>query len=133
LTFSPAAYQTISRFFEDTGYDPQSYDMIITGDLGNIGHELLKNLLMDNKINVSGRLDDCGCMIFSGEQDAHSGGSGCGCCGSVLNSYIIKKLEAGEYKKVLVAATGALMSPTTAFQGETIPSISHLVQLEGGN
>ena len=127
---APAAYQTISSFFEDTGYNPQDYDRIFTGDLGNIGHELLKNLLIDNKINVLKNLDDCGCMIFSEEQDVHAGGSGCGCCGSVLNSYIIKKLEAREYKKVLVAATGALMSPTTAFQGETIPGISHLIQLE---
>ena len=127
---APAAYQTISSFFEDTGYNPQDYDRIFTGDLGNIGHALLKNLLIDNKIDVSKNLDDCGCMIFSEEQDVHAGGSGCGCCGSVLNSYIIKKLEAKEYKKVLVAATGALMSPTTAFQGETIPGISHLIQLE---
>ena len=130
MTFSPAAYQTISRIFEDTGFDPASYDMIFTGDLGNIGHEILKNLLIENNINVSKNLDDCGCMIFSSEQDAHAGGSGCGCCGSVLNSYIIKKLENGDFKKVLVAATGALMSPTTAFQGESIPGISHLVQLE---
>ncbi len=106
--------------------------MIFTGDLGNIGRELLKNLLLENNINISDKLDDCGCMIFSEEQDVHAGGSGCGCCGSVLNSYIIKKLEANEYKKVLVAATGALMSPTTAFQGETIPGISHLIQLEAG-
>ncbi len=106
--------------------------MIFTGDLGKIGHELLKNLLIDNNLNVAKKLDDCGCMIFSDEQDTHAGGSGCGCCGSVLNSYILKKLENKEYKKVLVAATGALMSPTTAFQGETIPGICHLVQLEAG-
>lgn len=131
MTFSPAAYHTISRFFEDTGFDPGDYDMIFTGDLGKIGHMLLKELLIKNNIDISSNLDDCGCMIFDGEkQDTHAGGSGCGCCGSVLNSYILKKLEKGEFKKVLVAATGALMSPTTAFQGESIPGISHLVQLE---
>lgn len=128
---APAAYHTISRFFEDTGFDPKSYDMIFTGDLGKIGSKLLKELLLKNNIDVSENLDDCGCMIFDIEnQDVHAGGSGCGCCGSVLNSYILKKLEKREFKKVLVAATGALMSPTTAFQGETIPGISHLIQLE---
>ena len=127
---APAACHTIVTFFEDTGFDPDSYDLIVTGDLGHVGHDLLKDLLSDNNLKLK-NLDDCGKMIFDKKiQDTHAGGSGCGCCGSVLNSYIIKNMERGNLKKVLVAATGALMSPTTAYQGESIPAISHLIQIE---
>ena len=131
MTFSPAAYQTISRFFEDTGFDPVSYDMIFTGDLGNIGHEILKNLLIENNINVSKNLDDCGCMIFdSKSQGTKAGGSGCGCiasvfCGHFLPAFINKKIKRG-----LFVATGALMSPTTCGQGKPIIGIAHGVIIE---
>lgn len=127
---APAACHTLVTFFEDTGFDPDSYDLIATGDLGHIGYDLLKDLLYDNNLKLK-NLDDCGRMIFDKDnQDTHAGGSGCGCCGSVLNSYIIKNMESGKIKKALVIATGALMSPTTAYQGETIPAIAHLIQLE---
>ena len=127
---APAAADTLVTFFEDTKENPDSYDLIATGDLGHVGHDLLKDLLKDNNIKLK-NLDDCGKMIFDKDsQDTHSGGSGCGCCGSVLNSYIIKNMEKGKLKKVLVIATGALMSPTTSYQGESIPSIAHLIQLE---
>ena len=130
LTFSPAAADTILTFFEDTKENPDSYDLVVTGDLGHIGNDLLKGLLNDNGLKIK-NLDDCGKMIFDKEtQDTHSGGSGCGCCGSVLNSYIIKNMKNNKLKRVLVAATGALMSPTTAYQGESIPAISHLIELE---
>lgn len=128
---APAACHTITTFFEDTGFDPSSYDLVITGDLGHVGHDLLKELLSENGLKIPS-LSDCGCLIFDKEtQDTHSGGSGCGCCASTLNSYIIKNMKKGNIKKALIIATGALMSPTTAYQGETIPAIAHLIQLEG--
>ena len=131
MRVSPAACDTILAFFADTQFSPSDYDMILTGDLGEIGSDILKKLLADNNLNVKDRLFDCGCMIFDqNEQDTHSGGSGCGCSASVLNSYIMKRLKDGSLKKLLFCATGALMSPTTTMQGETIPSIAHLVQIE---
>lgn len=127
---APAAAETLVTYFSESGESPESYDLIATGDLGHIGHKLLAGLLKDNGIVIK-NLNDCGKMIFDKEkQDTHSGGSGCGCCASTLNSYILKNMETGRLKRTLVIATGALMSPTTAYQGETIPAIAHLIELE---
>ena len=128
---APAAADTILAFFADTKFSPDDYDMILTGDLGEIGKEILEQLLIDNNLKLKDKLFDCGCMIFDKEkQDTHSGGSGCGCSASVFNSYILKKLKDKSLKKILLCATGALMSPTTNQQGESIPAIAHLVQIE---
>ena len=129
---APAACDTILAFFADTKFSPSDYDMILTGDLGEIGNEILNKLLIDNGLGIGDKLRDCGCMIFDkAKQDTHSGGSGCGCSASVVNSFVIKKLKDKSLKKILFCATGALMSPTTSQQGESIPSIAHLVQIEG--
>jgi stage V sporulation protein AD len=131
ITITPAACDTILAFFADTGLNPNDYDMIVTGDLGEIGLDILNKLLIDNNLEVSDKLRDCGCMIFDGEkQDTHAGGSGCGCSASVLNSYILKKLKDKSLNKVLFCATGALMSPMSSQQGESVPAIAHLVQIE---
>ena len=128
---APAACDTLLSFFEDTGTSPSSYDLILTGDLGNVGKKLLHGLLRDNGIEAIDNLEDCGCLIFDDEaQDTHAGGSGCGCSASVLNSYIFKKMRNKELKKILFLATGALMSPTSSLQGESIPAIAHLLQIE---
>ncbi len=127
---APAAADTIKQFFEDTGEKPQSYDAIFTGDLGFVGSELLTELLKKEGIDISKNHKDCGCLIFDRErQDVHAGGSGCGCSASVLNGYILNSMKEGKMKRVLFAATGALMSTTSFQQGESIPGISHLVEL----
>lgn len=127
---APAACDTILAFFSDTGFSKNDYDLIITGDLGEIGLELLNQLLIENDLDLSDKLDDCGCMIFDNKkQDTHCGGSGCGCSASVLNSNIIKRLKDGSLSRILFIATGALMSPTTTQQGETIPAVAHLLEI----
>lgn len=126
---APAAAQTIADFFEDTGLKPSDVDYIVTGDLGFVGSELLIELMKkDHNTDISANHLDCGKMIYyRKDQDVHAGGSGCGCCASVLNSYFLNRLKTGEIRNILVTATGALMSPTSSQQGESIPSIAHSV------
>ncbi len=127
---APAAADTLYHFFTDTGTKPSDYDMILTGDLGKVGSQLLKELLQKENINISENHHDCGLMIFDLEgQDVHAGGSGCGCSGSVFCSYIMKQLRAGKLKNMLFMATGALMSPTSSQQGESIPAVAHLLNI----
>ena len=127
---APAAFSTISTFFTDTGMTPSDFDYIVTGDLGKVGSRILCELFERENINIRDNHKDCGMMLYDfDEQDIHAGGSGCGCAGSVLCGYFLPKLRAGEIKNILFAATGALMSPTVNQQGESIPSISHLVWL----
>lgn len=127
---APAAAETIRRYLAATGTSPEDYDCIVTGDLGAVGSTLVKELLKNEGYDISAQHLDCGVMIFdSDEQDVNCGGSGCGCSASVLCGYFLPKLESGELHNILFAATGALMSPMTLQQGETIPAISHLVHL----
>lgn len=126
---APAAYDTITQFFADTGTCVTDYDLIVSGDLGVVGRDIVMHLFEQDGIEVRRTYNDCGCMIFSGTQDTHSGGSGCGCSASVLSSHILKEMAANIYKSVLFCGTGALLSPTTSFQGESIPGICHLVAL----
>ncbi|MCH5198667.1 MAG: stage V sporulation protein AD [Oscillospiraceae bacterium] len=128
---APAAARTISDFLNDTNTKPQDYDIILTGDLGQIGSKLFVDLMTEEYgFDVSSVHADCGNMLFDiNKQDVHSGGSGCGCSASVVSSKILRELSSGKLKKVLFAATGALMSPLTAFQGDTIPAIAHAVLL----
>lgn len=129
---APAAARTIGDFLKDSGMSPSDFDMIATGDLGHTGTTLLHELLLaDYNIDIAGVHKDCGLMIFDRkEQDVNSGGSGCGCGASVLCSHIMKQMRKGELKRVLFIATGALMSPTSTKQGQTIPGIAHAVMLE---
>lgn len=131
---APAAADTIMRFLGDTKTQPTDYDMILTGDLGKVGSELLLDLVKkDYGVDLSPVHKDCGTMIYDLEnQDVNSGGSGCGCSASVVNSYIINKLKNKELNKVLFVGTGALLSPTSTLQGESIPSIAHGVLLSQG-
>ncbi len=127
---APAAYDTISSHFEATGTSPDDYDLILTGDLGHIGSELLRDLFLQDGISLGDRYNDCGLMIFDREkQDVHSGGSGCGCSASVLCGHILGLVKTGELKNVLFTATGALMSTTLIQQGESIPGIAHCVHI----
>ena len=127
---APAAFVTIKTFFDDTGMSPADFDYIVTGDLGKVGSRILCELMQREGIDISQNHKDCGMMLYHFEkQDVHAGASGCGCAGSTLCGYFLPKLRAGEIKNMLFAATGALMSPTVNQQGESIPSISHLVWL----
>ena len=127
---APAAVDTILAHFTDTGFAPDTYDLIITGDLGKIGREITAELLLKNNLDVTAVLEDCGCIIFSPEQDVHAGGSGCGCAAVTFSGMLYHQLLQGKYKKILLVATGALMSPTTTLQNESIPGIAHAVAIE---
>ncbi|MCR5816617.1 MAG: stage V sporulation protein AD [Ruminococcus sp.] len=127
---APAAYDTITRFFSDTGLHLNDYDKIVTGDLGEIGSQLLYKLFERDGVDISAKHLDCGKLLYDPQrQDVHSGGSGCGCVASVSCAYLLPKLQSGETQNILLAATGALMSPTMTQQGESIPAISHAVWL----
>ena len=127
---APAAADTLTRFLQDTGTRPEDYDLILTGDLGFVGSDLLYELMEANGFDIRTQHNDCGKMIFDREaQDVHAGGSGCGCSASVLCSYILSGLRSGRMQRVLFMATGALMSTVSNQQGETIPAIAHLLFL----
>lgn len=130
---APAACAAIAAHLRDTKRSPDFYDLIVTGDLGVLGSELLLELLDREGISLHNHTD-CGSIIYDLQaQDVHCGGSGCGCCASVLTGYLLSGLEAGRWKNLLFCPTGALHSPTTAFQGESIPGICHAVAISGGN
>ncbi len=127
---APAAADTLLRFFKDTGTSAHDYDMIYTGDLGKIGSKLFYQLLEKESVNIKNNHKDCGIMIFENDDmDVHAGGSGCGCCASVLCGHILKNVESHSMNNILVIATGALLSPTSIQQKETIPCIAHLVNI----
>lgn len=129
---APAAADTLLRFFADTGMRPQDVDLIVSGDLGMVGQTLTRQLCLQQGLSLDERYIDCGSCIFAPDQDAHSGGSGCGCSASVLNGWLLGRMMDGEIRRMLFMATGALLSPTTVLQGETIPGIAHAVLLEKG-
>ena len=130
---APAAADAIKTHFEDTGFRPEDYDFIATGDLGYVGSELLNMLMKENGFNIENVHNDCGCMIFyEKEQDVHSGGSGCGCSAVTLCAKILKEIRSGKLSKVLFIATGALLSQASPLQGETIPCIAHCVRITSG-
>jgi stage V sporulation protein AD len=127
---APAAAETLRRYFADTLTSPQNYDLILTGDLGFVGSALLRELLGREGIRLEKNHADCGLLLYDRDkQDVDAGGSGCGCSASVLCSYILSSMREGKLDDVLFVATGALMSPTSSQQGETIPAIAHLVYL----
>ena len=126
-----AAYDTISCHLKDTGRSSAYYDLIVTGDLGKLGHDLLLELFQQDGFDLSQNYDDCGCLLYDREnQDVHCGASGCGCSASVLTGYLLNGMKSGTWKRILVCATGALHSPTSLGQGDTIPGICHAVAIE---
>ncbi len=128
---APAALDTLLAHFRDTGRSPTYYDAIISGDLGAFGHSILAELLEKEGLKMPKVFTDCGLLIFNRtKQDTHCGGSGCGCAASVLCGHILKCLREGIWKRVLFAPTGALMSPTSSMQGESIPGICHAAAIE---
>ena len=126
-----AAADTIYAHFSDTGRNVDYYDMIVTGDLGYIGMDLTNEILNRQGVNIEKKYTDCGVLMFDKDtQDTHAGGSGCGCCATVFGGYLYKKLQNKEINKLLLVATGALMSTTALQQGESIPGIAHAVAIE---
>ena len=130
---APAAYQSIRAHFEDLHCSPADFDLIVTGDLGQTGKELLMELARKDGISLGGKLTDCGTLIFDNTtQDVHSGGSGCGCSAITLCGYLLEQLRSGKLKKILFCGTGALLSPTSTQQGLPISGVCHAVCITGG-
>lgn len=127
---APAAFDTICAHFEDTKTGPEDYDLIVTGDLGSVGTEVLLHMCRKSGISIGGKLTDCGNLIFDPTtQDVHAGGSGCGCSAIVLCSDLLTKMQAGKLKRILFCGTGALLSPTSTQQKLPIPGICHAVSI----
>lgn len=126
---APAAVDTLLSHFEDFDISPSYYDLIVTGDLGKVGHSIVLDLMEKNGVKMK-NYNDCGMMLYDLEsQDVHSGGSGCGCSAAVLCSYILPEMKKGRLKNLLFIGTGALMSPVSIQQGESIPGIAHAVAI----
>ena len=130
---APAAYSTIKAHFTDLNTGPEDFDLIVTGDLGQLGKELLLELARQDGISLGGRVTDCGTLVFDNtKQDVHAGGSGCGCSAVTLCGYLLGQLDTGKLKKILFCGTGALLSPTSTQQGLPIPGVCHAVCITGG-
>ncbi len=128
---APAAADTIVTHFKDTGLSPSDYDLIITGDLGSFGKELCEELVSKQGYDIKNNYADCGMMVYDSEkQDTHSGGSGCGCSAVTLAGYLYQEMKKGRYNNVLFVGTGALLSTTSAQQGESIPGIAHGIAIQ---
>lgn len=131
---APAAVDTIQAHFNDTGRTPKDYDLIVTGDLAGVGHPIARELLLQNGVPINDTVfGDCGLMIYDvANQKVQAGGSGCGCSAVVTYGHLLKRLKKGELKRILVVATGALLSPLSYQQGESIPCIAHAVAISAG-
>ena len=130
---APAALNTIRTHFADLKVGPDDYDLIITGDLGQLGKDILLVLSQKEGLALGGKLCDCGTMVYDLlKQDVHSGGSGCGCSAITLCGYFLSQLKFGKLKKILFCGTGALLSPTSIQQGLPISGVCHAVTIIGG-
>ena len=127
---APAAYSTLSAHFQDTGRKPSDYDLIVTGDLGQLGRDIVADWFHRDGMELK-NFNDCGTLIYDLEgQDGHCGGSGCGCSAVVLAGMLLNGMAGGRWKRILFCGTGALLSPTSSQQGESIPAICHAVALD---
>lgn len=127
---APSAFETLRAHFDDLGLAPEDYDLIVTGDLGKLGHQIVSDLFSREGVQLGTRYRDCGMMIFNlEEQDVHCGGSGCGCSASVLCGHLLGKMRRRELNRLLFCGTGALLSPLTTQQGESVPAVCHAVSI----
>ena len=130
---APSALATIRAHMEDLHTDPKDFDLIVTGDLGQLGKDLLLELAKAEGLSLGGKLTDCGNLVFDNTvQDVHSGGSGCGCSAITLCGYLLNELQQGKLRKLLFCGTGALLSPTSTQQGLPIPGVCHAISITGG-
>lgn len=127
---APAAYHTLTTHFADTGRQPNYYDLIVTGDLGVLGKDIVLDFFRQDGVDLTANYNDCGVMLFdTAKQDVHCGGSGCGCSAAVLTGYLLNGMRDGKWNHILFCGTGALLSPTSTNQGESIPGICHAVAI----
>lgn len=130
---APAALATIRAHFNDLDTSAEDFDLIVTGDLGQLGKEVLLTMAQQEGLNLGGKITDCGTLVFDIlKQDVHAGGSGCGCSAITLCGYLLDRLRSGKLKKILFCGTGALLSPTSTQQGLPIPGVCHAVSITGG-
>ena len=130
---APAAYSTIRAHFDDLGTSAEDYDLIVTGDLGKLGRELLISMGQYDGLHWQDKVVDCGTLVFDlNKQDVHAGGSGCGCSAITLCGYLLNMLQDDKQKRILFCGTGALLSPTSTQQGLPIPGTCHAVSIIGG-
>lgn len=127
---APAAAQTIVTHFQDTGRNPDDYDLIVTGDLASVGHPICKELIEKQGYQMGENFQDCGMMIYHHDQEVFAGGSGCASSALVTYGRLINEVQKGTYQRILVVATGALLSPISYQQGEVIPCVAHAVSIE---
>jgi stage V sporulation protein AD len=128
---APAAVDTIEAHFRDLRLSPTHYDLILTGDLGRIGHRIAADLLKKHGLEIpQDHFGDCGLMIYREDQPVFAGGSGAACSATVTYGHVLKQMRKGQLRKVLIVATGALLSPLSYQQKETIPCIAHAVSIE---
>lgn len=128
---APAACDTIVQNLNDFGRKESDYDRIFTGDLGYVGQSILFDLMEKQGKNIEKNHEDCGMIIFDQQtQNTNAGGSGCGCAAVTLSSYILPRIESGEWKRILFVPTGALMSTVSYNEGESVPGIAHGIVLE---
>lgn len=127
---APAGVDTLFTHFKETGLTPSDYDLIVTGDLGTLGSRIFKDLMWEKGFDVEKQHVDCGELVYNLCETEYQGGSGAGCSSLVFNSYIYKKLNNREFKKIIIMATGALLSSLSAQQGDSIPGIAHAVVVE---
>lgn len=125
-----AACDTILTHFEQTGRNPDYYDLIVTGDLGTLGSRIFKDLTWEKGVDLENQHVDCGELIYNLDEKEYQGGSGAGCSSLVFCSYLYKNMKKERLNKILLIATGALLSALSSQQGESIPGIAHAVALE---
>ena len=126
---APVFLDTLTRFFRQSGTQPEDFDLILSGDLGAVGKDIVLELMRTQGYDLTGIYEDCGLMIYdTKKQDVHAGGSGCGCSGAVLCSHILNRMRRGELNRVLLLCTGAMLSAGSVLQGLSIPGIAHLVE-----
>ncbi|WP_421617860.1 stage V sporulation protein AD [Brevibacillus sp. TJ4] len=131
---APAALSTIETHFRDLQIPHDYYDLVVTGDLGKVGHSILSELLPAHNIHIPlERYVDCGMLVYGNNPTVLAGGSGCACCATVTYGHLLRRLKQGEWRRILVVATGALLSPISYQQGESIPCIAHAVAIEAGH
>ncbi len=131
---APAAYDTLRAVFDETHLDPDDFDLIVTGDLARLGARIVRDLFLADGIDLGTRYTDCGELLYDpATQDVHMGGSGCGCSAAVLCGYLLNGMRAGKWQRIVFAGTGALLSPLSSQQGESIPAICHAVILENND
>jgi stage V sporulation protein AD len=128
---APAAVDTVEAHFRDLNIEPSYYDIIATGDLGSVGHKIAGDLLIKHGMNIPPeKFTDCGLLIYNKDQPVFAGASGCACSAVVTYGHLLNRMRRGEIKKMLIVATGALLSPLSYQQKESIPCIAHAVSIE---